>query len=42
MGLWPYGELTNRGAGTSVLPVRFNAPPEVAFVTLRCFKERIQ
>lgn len=43
-GRWAYGRMagfTNRGAGTSMIPVRFNAPPEVAFITLRCFKERI-
>ncbi|NKB59137.1 MAG: metallophosphoesterase [Alphaproteobacteria bacterium] len=43
-GRWGCGRMagyTNRGAGTSLMPVRFNAPPEVAFITLRRFKKRL-
>jgi predicted MPP superfamily phosphohydrolase len=37
-GRWRVGRMqgyTNAGAGTSVLPVRFNCPPEIARITLR-------
>jgi hypothetical protein len=37
-GLWSVGDMqgyTNAGAGTSVLPVRFNCPPEIVRITLR-------
>lgn len=43
-GRWACGRMagyTNRGAGASMLPIRFNAPPEVAFITLRCFRDRL-
>jgi predicted MPP superfamily phosphohydrolase len=41
---FPYGEyklgeralITSRGLGTSILKVRFLAPPEIVVVTLRC------
>ncbi|MCX7325260.1 MAG: metallophosphoesterase [Hyphomicrobiales bacterium] len=37
-GAWRYAEMagyTSRGAGSSVVPVRFNCPPEVTLHTLR-------
>lgn len=37
-GPWRYGDLqgyTNRGLGTSTIPIRFNCPPEAALITLR-------
>jgi predicted MPP superfamily phosphohydrolase len=43
-GRWACGRMagfTNRGAGASMLPVRFNAAPEIAFITLRRFKSRL-
>jgi predicted MPP superfamily phosphohydrolase len=36
-GLWRHGEMqgyTSPGVGTSVLPVRFNCPPEIALIEL--------
>jgi predicted MPP superfamily phosphohydrolase len=37
-GVWRVGDMhgyTSAGAGTSMLPVRFNCPPEIARITLR-------
>jgi predicted MPP superfamily phosphohydrolase len=37
-GLWAYKEMrgyTTAGAGSSMLPIRFNCPPEVALIELR-------
>jgi predicted MPP superfamily phosphohydrolase len=38
IGAWKIGNMlgfTSRGAGVSILPVRFNAPPEITLLTLR-------
>ena len=38
-GAWRYGSMhgyTSTGAGTSILPVRFNCPPEITLHELRC------
>ena len=38
-GAWRYGDMagyTSVGAGTSLLPVRLNCPPEITLHTLRC------
>jgi predicted MPP superfamily phosphohydrolase len=38
-GAWRYAEMagyTSVGAGTSLLPVRLNCPPEITLHTLRC------
>ncbi len=38
-GPWQYGKLqgyTSRGAGTSIVPVRINCPPEITLHRLRC------
>jgi predicted MPP superfamily phosphohydrolase len=40
-GAWHHGELvgyTSVGAGTSMLPVRLNCPPEITLHTLRLVK----
>ena len=40
-GAWRYGDMagyTSVGAGTSLLPVRLNCPPEITLHTLRCAK----
>ena len=42
-GLWRCGSMTgytSRGAGSSVVPVRFNCPPEVAVIELRKTRQR--
>ena len=38
-GFWTHGGMqgyTSRGAGSSMVPVRFNCPPEVVLITLHC------
>jgi predicted MPP superfamily phosphohydrolase len=42
-GSWQFGNMhgyTSAGAGTCILPVRFNCPPEITLHVLRCSRER--